>query len=397
MVVWICNPVENLPREDGRLMRYTMVSEILVHAGHQVVFWSGDFHHMSKTKRRVPSAYCHNGIDVRLIPTLPYYRNIGLQRVRSHLRFARDWQKLAVAHVADTQQKPNVIICSSPPISLFRAGERLAKRFNAKILLDVKDIWPETFYRVLPRFCRKMGPLFFLPLHWEIRRAYKRADGVSSVSDAYRAIITREDLKAFPLGVKLPKNLGERAPAQGQGLRLCYIGNLGSGYTLEEVFEGTEQLIKSGKAVSLTVAGDGPKRKLVEKYVALYPNIHYRGFVSGAELSTIMQNADVGILPAVASSGAVGANKIADYGGHGLAILNGLAGPPAKMLSDYGAGVTYQVDNPLSFIEAVNGMLDNPSWVDQMGRNARKMVEEQLDADKIYPAFARWIEEKSQN
>jgi len=393
MVVWICNPFDNLPGEDGRTQRYTLLSEALIQAGHQVVFWSSDFRHFTKAKRKVPPVYCHNGIHVRQIPTVPYYRNIGLQRLWSHWRLAQDWKRLALTYVAETQQKPDVILCSSPPISLFRAEERLAKQFNVKIFLDVQDIWPETFYRVLPKWCHPFGTLLFMPLHLKIQRAYKRADGVSSVSGAYQSIIRRDDLKVFPLGARLPKHLEDRTITHE--LRLCYIGNLGSGYPLEEVFAGTEQLIKNGKAVSLTVAGDGPKRGIVEHYAARYPNIRYMGFLGNDGLERVLQNADVGILPATANSGAVGANKIADYGKCGLAILNGLEGPPAKMLADYSAGVPYQVDNPLSFVEAVSGMLDNPSWVAQMGRNARQMVEEQLDADKIYPAFARWLEEKA--
>ena len=393
MIVWICNPFDILPGEEGRQMRYALLAESLVGAGHRVVFWSSDFHHLLKTKRRVPATYCHNGIDVRLVPTVPYYQNVGLQRLRSHQRFAQDWQQQAVAYMTDAKLKPDVIVCSTPPVSLFKAGECLAKQFNAQILLDVQDVWPETFYRVLPRYCRWLGKLLFMPLHCKARQAYQRADGVSSVSEAYSTIVKRDDLKVFPLGMKLPSNPGyETTP---DTLRLCYVGNLGSGYCLEAVLSGMEQLIKSKKGVQLTVAGDGPKRGLVERYAAQYPQISYKGFMDYDGLDMILRNSDVGVVPMRAESGVSIPNKVVDYAGYGLAILSGLKGASEKALSEYDAGVMYQVEDALSFVNAVNGMLDNPPWVMQMRRNARTLAEEKFDADKIYPAFAHWVEDKA--
>jgi hypothetical protein len=108
-------------------------------------------------------------------------------------------------------------------------------------------------------------------LHYKAQQAYQRADGVSSVSEAYNTIIKRKDLKVFPLGMKLPENLGYET--KSDVLRLCYVGNLGSGYCLEAVLSGMEQLIKNKKSVQLTVAGDGPKRGLIEKYRSIRKSI----------------------------------------------------------------------------------------------------------------------------
>jgi glycosyltransferase involved in cell wall biosynthesis len=397
MVVWLCNPFDNLPGEDGRIQRYTLLSEALIQAGHQAVFWSSDFRHFTKARRKVPSAYCHNGINVRLIPTMPYYRNIGLQRLWSHWRLAQDWQRLALAYVADTQQKPDVILCSSPPTSLFKAANFLAKQFGAKTLLDVQDPWPDHFYRVIPKCIRKIGTLLvkplLMPLHQEIRYAYKCADGVSGLSDEYRVFVKREDFKEFVLCMRLPANL--EIKIKEHELRLCYLGNLGSTYYLETVMKGMEQLIKDKKAVQLTVAGGGPKKGLVEKYAALYPQIRYKGFLDEGGLDTVLQNSDVGIIPMSANTYVLFAGKMIDYTGYGLAVLSGLTGGTERVLAEYSAGVMYQVDGHLSFVNEVNRMLENPSWVLQMKRNARKLAEAKFDADKIFPDFVRWIEEKS--
>jgi glycosyltransferase involved in cell wall biosynthesis len=156
-----------------------------------------------------------------------------------------------------------------------------------------------------------------------------------------------------------------------------------------------EQLAGSKQNVQLTVAGDGPKRGLVEKYAARCPQVRYEGFVGYDRLDAILRSSDVGIVPMRTSSGVSIPNKIADYAGYGLAVLNGLEGVSEKALSEYDAGVMYQVDDRQSFVSAIHQMLGDPSWVMRMRRNARKLAEEHFDADKIYPAFARWIEDKT--
>ena len=397
MTVWLCNPFDNLPGEDGRIQRYTLLSEALIQAGHQVVFWSSDFRHFTKTKRKVPPVYCHNGIHVRQIPTVTYYRNIGLQRLWSHWRLAQDWKRLALTYVAETQQKPDVILCSSPPIPLFKVGHYLAKKFGSKVFLDVQDPWPDCFYRVIPKCIRKIGTLlvkpFLMPLHLEIRQAYKCAVGVSGLSDAYRTFTKREDFQEFVLCMRLPTNLDIKMKAHE--LRLCYLGNLGSTYYLETVMKGMEQLIKDKKPVQLTVAGGGPKKELVEKYAALYPQIRFKGFIDEDGLDHVLRDSDVGLIPVSAETFALFAGKMIDYTGYGLAVLNGLTGGTERALSEYGAGVMYQVNDHLSFVSTVNKMLENPSWVLQMRHNARKLAEAKFNADKVFPAFVRWIEEKA--
>ena len=391
MTVWICNPFDILPGEGGRQMRYALLAEALVRAGHRVVFWSSDFHHLLKSKRVVSSVYCHNEIDVRLISTLPYYRNVGIRRLRSHRWFAQEWREQAVAFVEQTKQRPDVIICSTPPLSLFPVGEYLAKQFEAKVFLDIQDIWPETFYRVLPRYCRWLGRLLFRPLHRQAQWAYARASGISSVSEAYNSIVKRNDLTVFPLGMKLPEAL--RVEVAAGVLRLCYVGNLGSGYCLEAVMSGMEQLIKDKLNVCLTIVGDGPKRGLIEKYTARYSQIKYEGFVDSDRLDGVLRNSDVGVVPMKGSSGVSIPNKMVDYAGYGLAILNGLEGVAEQTLSAYGAGVQYQVEDSRSFATAVGKMLDDSAEILRMRRNARRLAEENFDAGNIYPAFAHWIEE----
>ena len=51
MVVWIQNPFDTLPGDGSRKMRYRLLAEAFVRAGHRVTLWTSDFSHATKRKR----------------------------------------------------------------------------------------------------------------------------------------------------------------------------------------------------------------------------------------------------------------------------------------------------------------------------------------------------------
>ena len=94
MVVWIQNPFDNLPSEGYRKQRYWLMCEAFARAGHRVVFWTSDFSHAKKKSRSLEGLGSLEGLDVRLIPTLPYSKNVSFTRVRSHRAYAMEWMRI---------------------------------------------------------------------------------------------------------------------------------------------------------------------------------------------------------------------------------------------------------------------------------------------------------------
>ena len=94
MRFWVNTPFDTLPGEGCRPMRYWLLCRALAAAGHEVVLWSSDFHHVTKTRRPLEPVYVADGFQVRLIPTRPYRSNVSLRRVFSHHQYARRWSSL---------------------------------------------------------------------------------------------------------------------------------------------------------------------------------------------------------------------------------------------------------------------------------------------------------------
>jgi len=149
MIFWINSPFDPLPLEGGRPMRYELLAKALVALGHDVVWWSSDFHHLRKEKRSLEPAYHCDGFEVRLISTLPYFSNVSWRRLLSHRRYAVSWRTMAVAALNEKElQPPDTIILSMPPLGLFDQAKKFRDEYGCKIVVDIQDAWPENFYSI---------------------------------------------------------------------------------------------------------------------------------------------------------------------------------------------------------------------------------------------------------
>ena len=197
MTVWIQNPFDNLPHEGFRKQRYWLMAEAFARAGHDVVYWTSDFSHATKRRRVLSEPVCSRGIELRLVPTRPYRRNVSLARVVSHRRYAKDWRRLC-----EGAGRPDVVVSSFPTVSAAAAAVAVGRRAGAKVVIDVQDAWPETFERLVPRPLRGLARLALLPLRAKARRIFRDADVVTGVCDRYRALVGRDDYYRAYLGIE---------------------------------------------------------------------------------------------------------------------------------------------------------------------------------------------------
>jgi glycosyltransferase involved in cell wall biosynthesis len=277
-----------------------------------------------------------------------------------------------------------------PPLGLFQVAEQLTKAWGTRLVVDVQDLWPETFHRLLPRRLRALGGILFFQLHRLAKQAYQRADAVSVVSESYREVIKREDLRVFALGMPLPD--ASPRTSRGGALRLVYIGNLGSLYAIDVLLEAVSRLVEKGVAVSLDVAGDGPCRSQVEAYARKNPAIVFHGYLSESALDSLLRASDVGVVPMRQNSGVAVPNKVVDYAMYGLCILNGLAGKTQELVEAHDAGVFYHVDAVDSLMTGIESLNNNRAEVAKKGHHARSMGELHFDSQRIYGEMAQWIE-----
>lgn len=379
MVVWIQNPFDNLPAEGYRKQRYWLMCEAFARAGWKVVFWTSDFSHA----RKMPRALNQNAnlgesgessrIELRMIPTPPYSKNVSLERIRSHRAYAREWLRLALDNrTIEQSDRPSLIITSTPTLSAAEAALELGRRLDAKVVVDVQDAWPETFERLAPGGLGWMARPFLAGMYRTARRIYSEADLVTGVCERYRKLTGREDYYRAYLGVELKgTEAGDRERGRPVGVnrmvRLVYSGNLGRTYDLGTVVKAVE----ANSDFELDVAGFG-------SFTCDCPRVRFHGLLSAPDLQALLGRCDVGIIPMRQDSWIGVPNKLFDYSAAGLAIVSSLGGETSALLEKYRCGATYNAGDASSLAAAVRKAM-------LFGRGvSRTMSEAEFDAVRIY-------------
>lgn len=375
MLVWIQNPFDNLPPEGFRKQRYWMMAEAFVRAGHEAVYWTSDFSHARKASRRNVGENGKMPI-VRLVPTLPYMRNVSVARIRSHCAYAREWQRLALSQ---SSQRPDLIVSSCPTLSAAAAALEVGRELGSKVVVDVQDAWPETFERLAPRGLRGLAHLALLPLRQKARRIYREADLVTGVCDAYRTLTGRSDYYRAYLGIEcgdsvVPPSRPECFAGSSSSVRLVYSGGLGPTYDLKTLVAAVE----ANREMTLDVAGFGD-------FSCNCPRVKFHGALSAPELQRLFSTCDMGVIPMNGDSCVGLPNKIFDYAAAGLGIVSSLDGESAELLKRYRCGTTYNPGDVASLTAAIRKATT-------LARGAsRTMCAAEFDARVIYDAYVSHV------
>ena len=434
--VWLVNPFDDIPGEGIPPLRYWSLARVLVARGHDVTWWTATWSHRRKTIRTAPLGIREDeGFAVRLVATRPYQKNVSLARINSHKDFGRTFERLASEGVSSGQLgRPDIILASLPPLEGPEAALRLARRLDATFILDVQDLWPETFERLVPgpAFLRQLiAPLLLGNMAARRQALVAGADALSATTDAYaraafadapaetprhvcyvgayvdefpgppRAVSEVAAAGAAAGGAAEPAALirglfsAAAAGASSGPLECVYAGSLEAGQDIEILPAAARQLSAKGVAATIHVAGSGKQEAALRRAAEAATGscrMVVHGLLGREEYVRLLARCEVGLSCVKPESMVAMPNKACDYAAAGLAIVNSLPGELAAMLERYDAGVGYTAGDAGSLAGAIAGLAADRGRLMAMRQAARRMAERELDREKTYAAFADWIE-----
>ncbi len=405
MVVWINNPFDNLPGEGRRPQRYSLLCRALAKAGHTVVWWSSDFSHPMKAPRRLEPIYdTPEGFQVRLIPTVPYYDNIGLRRAWSHACYAKTWARLAEEAVAQGDlAKPDLILTSWPPIDTAAAARRLRRLWKCKVVVDVMDAWPKSFHRLIPGPAwvqSLLGRIVFARAHRAARRAFRRADAVVALGFSHLAFADSYGRKGkAPRHVSYPGILRMNNGAtrynldESEPLRMVYIGNMGRSYDLLTVIRAVRGLVEAGEHLYFDIAGSGPHEAMLRREARGCASVRFHGYLGTEDTQQLLADSDIAIIPMFPDSCVSIPYKLVDYASAGLPIICCLTGETQRMIERYRAGTIYRALDVEGLRQVLKGYLHQRSRITQESLASARIARENFMMDTIYPDFVHFLTE----
>ena len=417
--VWLVNPFDDIPGEGLPPLRYWTLARVLAARGHDVIWWTATWSHRRKAIRSAPLGIREDeGFAVRLVAVRPYEKDASLARIGSHRDFGKTFERLANESVSSGPlERPDIILASLPPLDSPEAAARLAKKLDATFVLDLMDVWPETFDRLLPGpgFLKRLIAPFMLGGMLKRRQALvAAADAVSAATQTYADAVLRDApdalprhvcyVGAYPQEFPSPPRLMNHVPEAGSDesaapeqapLECVYAGTLEASQDLDVLAGAARQLSASGVRATIHVAGTGAGEAGLRRAAAAGTGscrLEVHGLLPRQAYVNLLARCDLGLVCVKPESMVAVPYKACDYAAAGLAIVNSLPGELQRLIDEHAAGVAYTAGDAASLARAIAGFVTDPSRLTACRQGARRLAAAEFDRERTYPKFADWLE-----
>ena len=359
------------------------------------------FHHLMDAPQ-VPGEKRVDDVSYHFIDARAYSSN-GLARLRNMAEFSfgllRDAETLVAQYGI-----PDAIIGSSPHPYMFLAVDRLARRFNAASIFEVRDLWPLSLVELAD--VSPYHPLV-IGTGWVERYAYRHADQVVSLHPASKAYMCERGADPdrwhyIPNGVDAQEEaiIEPDEPAyrrlmqwhqEGKFVAL-YAGALGPPNNIDILVRAAAELRSRGSdRIRILIVGRGEVQQQIadmvsdlglEEHVAIYPQVPKFHAIG------LMQNADVGYIslkPKPIFMHGVSPNKLHDYMLAKLPIVSAMR-VGNDSVTEAGCGLTVEPGDPVAVAEAFIRLADmDRTELQEMGERGLAFVRRHHD----YAALAK--------
>jgi len=261
-------------------------------------------------------------LDYLWLKVIDYNRGNNKKRILKWFQFGL--RLLTIPKIINT--KPNVIVCScNAPILIFPCYY-LAKKYNAKLIFQVKDIWPLTLIEL--GGYSKYNPLIYL-MQKSVNFAFRNADIIVSLLPHLDKYIKEQNINNFsfeylPNGIllkevqnPLPLNNQTKTNIPSNKFIIGYTGAMGVGDGLDILIE-TAYLLKAYKDIHFVLIGKGAYKQNL-KHLAKdlnLTNITFLDAIPKREIQSVLKYFSIcyiGWKKQKIYDYGISANKIFDY------------------------------------------------------------------------------------
>ncbi len=201
-------------------------------------------------------------------------------------------------YMIGTRERYDVVIVSSPPITVTVPGLVGAARHRARLVVDVRDVFPDI---AIAMGVWKADSFVARTIERFVRFLYSRADLVSVVTPTALLQIAQRGVE--PARLVLARNAAERVPdvqalpPRADGFTAVYAGNLGLTTDIDVLADAATLVANDG--ISIEIVGDGAQRTRLDERVRTegIRNLRLTGSLSRAGAMAKVANADVSIIP----------------------------------------------------------------------------------------------------
>ncbi|TDQ38677.1 glycosyltransferase family 4 protein [Aureibacillus halotolerans] len=366
----------------------------LVAQGHSVTVITGDAHlkaYMPASDERV-ARFTMDGIEVVAIRNAYSNYMSTTARIKSFLSFMAKASRLSLQ-----DKNIDVVLATSTPLTV--AIPALLRRMWRKtpFVFEVRDLWPEAPIQ--------MGiirsPIVKKVLKTVEQHTYRKAEHVIALSPGMAKGVTDEgiatekvtmipncsDLSLFDPSKAAAPELQAKYGLEGKFV-VVHGGSMGIANGLQCVVEAAAALKRrQDDSVAFLLTGDGKTKPELEEACRRegLDNIHFTGSVPRKDMPDILALADLTLtsfqkVPILATNSP---NKFFDAMAAGKPILVNSNGWTRQIVEGCKIGEYVDPDEPEAFADTLQRLKQDPEWLEEMGKRARAVAENDYDRQKL--------------
>ena len=298
----------------------------------------------------------------------------------------------------------DAVVVSSPTFFSIGAGWLLARLKRARLVVEIRDLWPAIFSELGVLTNRRVIRL----LERLELAAYAAADTVVVVSDGFRANLIGRGVPAgkvhtirngvrpgeFDPGAPADARLRERLGAGPGDCLVLYAGTHGISQGLPSVADAAAQLAGE-EQIRFAFVGDGADKQRLRHRIAehglgrvtLLPGMPHE------QVPALLAAADICLVPLrdVPLFSSFIPSKMFECLAAGKPVVGALAGEAAQILREAGAQVVPPEDSE-ALADAIRELASDPQRRLEMGRQGRCYVEKYFDREMLAQQYRKLLE-----
>ena len=389
--IWILNHYAIPPNMPGGTRHYDLSQELIKKSYEVTIFSSGfnrekkDYFKLFKGKQYIVENY--GKLKFVWLKTASYKKN-NYKRILNMLSYL--FRMLTVAH---NFSKPEVIIGSSVHPFAVIAAWLLSKKYKAKFVFEVRDLWPQT--PIDMGVIKPNGIIAKLMYAWE-KFMYRRANKIIVLLPNAKKYIESEGISSekivwIPNGVNLeqfnnPKqldpdsNLVQLLRKNKNKFKVIYTGAHGPSNGLNVVIGVASILQKNHNEVQFFLIGNGIEKEKLQHNSEKYnlKNIHFFSSIPKEKIPDLLRYADLLLhcfAPINVFKYGISPNKIFDYLASEKPIIMSVK-TSNNIVQEAGAGITVEPGNAEALARGIL-KIENMTLEERqkLGANGRAYVE----------------------
>ena len=335
-----------------------------------------------------------DAVTYKFIKTRRKYTGNGINRIVNMLQYAFG---VFQGKFISSNKLPNVIIATSVHPFTLLSGWWIARKYNAKFIIEIRDIWPLSIIQLTG--ISKYHPIC-IAIKLIERFTYPKADALVSVlptskpyfinngmaPDKFTYIPNGADVsikKLKPLKNQISKSIFKWK--KEKYFCLVYTGGHGGPNALKGLIEAMVIINKSSEIkIKAILVGDGIYKTRLQEYVQEMniENIHFFDPVVSELIPSILAAADCGYIGWLDMSlyeYGVSPNKLFEYMKAKLPIIHSI-NVEKEQVEMAKCGLKARAENPKDIAETIIKMskikFENPNKFKKMGSNGYRFLKE---------------------